>query len=243
MKEALSGNFCRCISHYQVVRAVMAVLREGGDGMTETYRFIGKRCRAGMPGRSSPARRQFLDDIKLPGLLYGKVLRSPHPHALIKSIDKSRAETLPGVKAVLTWEDVPDWKGGTPRITRVLDRKVRYVGDAVALVAADSEEIAKEALRLIEVEYEMLPAVFDVEEALKPGRAAALRRVSRQRRHPRHPLLRTELPEGSRDGRCGKGVSGGRRHHGRDIRLREHAQPYSSRTPRCDGPVGGAEQG
>src|SRR5512136_353681 len=71
--------------------------------------------------------------------------------------------------AVVTWEDIPDWRDGTPRIVRVLDKKVRYVGDAVALVAATSEEIAGEALRLIDVEYEVLPAVYDVEEALKPG--------------------------------------------------------------------------
>ena len=112
---------------------------------------------------------RFLNDIKMPGLLYGKVLRSPHPHALIKQIDKNKAANLKGVKGVLTWEDIPDWRGGTPRSTRVLDRKVRYVGDAVALVAAETEETAKEALRLIEVEYELLPAVLDMEEALKPG--------------------------------------------------------------------------
>jgi xanthine dehydrogenase molybdenum-binding subunit len=112
---------------------------------------------------------KYLNDIKFPDLLYGKVLRSPHPHALIKKVDKSKAERLKGVKAVLTWEDVPDWKGGTPRYTRILDRKVRYVGDAVALVAATTEEIAKEALHLIDVEYELLPAVFDMEDALKPG--------------------------------------------------------------------------
>ncbi len=112
---------------------------------------------------------RFLNDIKFPDMLYGKVLRSPHPHAIIKKIDKSRALRLPGVKAILGWEEVPDWKGGTPRYTRVLDRKVRYVGDAVALVAAVNEKTAEEALKLIDVEYEVLPAVFDLEEALKPG--------------------------------------------------------------------------
>ena len=71
--------------------------------------------------------------------------------------------------AVLTWQDVPVWKGGTPRYTRVLDEKVRYVGDAVALVAATTEQIAEEAIDLIKVEYELLPAVFEVEEALRPG--------------------------------------------------------------------------
>jgi xanthine dehydrogenase molybdenum-binding subunit len=112
---------------------------------------------------------QFLDDLKFANLLRGKVLRSPHAHALIKKIDKSRAMELPGVKAVVTHEDIPDWRGGTPRNVRVLDKKVRYMGDAVALVAATSEQIAEEALQLISVEYEVLPAVFDIDAALKPG--------------------------------------------------------------------------
>ena len=136
--------------------------------MTESYRFIGKSTQRKDAVEIVTGATQYLNDIKFPNLLYGKVLRSPHPHALIKKIDKSRAEQLPGVKAVLTWEDVPDWKGGTPRIVRILDRKVRYIGDAVALVAAVTEEIAKEAVGLIAVEYEPLAAVFDVEEAMRP---------------------------------------------------------------------------
>jgi CO/xanthine dehydrogenase Mo-binding subunit len=137
--------------------------------MPNTYRFIGKATPRKDGTEIVTGRSQFLNDIKLPNMLYGKVLRSPHPHALIKKVDKSRAENLRGVEAVLAWEDAPDWKGGTPRYTRILDRKVRYVGDAVALVAATSKDIALEALGLIQVEYEVLPAVFDMEEALKPG--------------------------------------------------------------------------
>ncbi len=109
------------------------------------YRYIGKP----IPRRDAvdivTGAAEFTDDRKFPGLLYGKVLRSPHPHARIKKIDKSKAEALPGVKAVLTWQDIPDFRGGTPRNVRILDSKVRYVGDAVALVAADTEEIAEEA--------------------------------------------------------------------------------------------------
>lgn len=137
--------------------------------MANTYRYIGKATPRKDATEIVTGGAEYLNDIKFPDLLYGKVLRSPHPHALIKKVDKSKVLRLKGVKAVLTWEDVPDWKGGTPRYTRILDRKVRYVGDAVALVAATTEEIAKEALHLINVEYELLPAVFDMEEALKPN--------------------------------------------------------------------------
>ncbi|OPY81200.1 MAG: 4-hydroxybenzoyl-CoA reductase subunit alpha [Syntrophorhabdus sp. PtaU1.Bin058] len=137
--------------------------------MASRYRFIGKATPRKDAREIVTGTTKFLDDRKFPDILYGKVLRSPHPHALIKSVSKSEALKLPGVKAVLIWEDVPDWKGGTPRCFRLLDRKVRYVGDAVALVAADTEERAREALRYIRVEYEVLPAVFDMEEALRPG--------------------------------------------------------------------------
>jgi CO/xanthine dehydrogenase Mo-binding subunit len=136
--------------------------------MENDYRYISKniprRDATGIVSGTTP----FMDDLKVQNLLYGKVLRSPYAHANIKKIDKSKAEALPGVKAVVTWEDIPDWRGGTPRIVRVLDKKVRYVGDAVALVAATSEQIAEAALGLIDVEYEVLPAVFDIDSALKP---------------------------------------------------------------------------
>ena len=148
VKEALSGNFCRCISHYHVVRAVMAASRKDEVmDMAEDYRFIGKRtprkdARAIVTGSAD-----FLGDLKMLNLLHGKVLRSPHPHAIIKKVDKSKALALPGVKAVLTYEDVPDWKGGTPRVVRVLDRRVRFVGDAVALVAATTESDCARGMR------------------------------------------------------------------------------------------------
>ena len=137
--------------------------------MTDKYRYIGKTTKRRDATEIVTGRTGFLNDMKMAGMLYGKVLRSPHPHALVKKVDKSRAEAFPGVRAVLMWEDAPDWKGGTPRNTPVLGKKVRFVGDAVALVAADTEAIAIEALTLIDVEYEVLPAVFDPEEALKPG--------------------------------------------------------------------------
>jgi len=137
--------------------------------MSTDYRYIGKATKRIDAEAIVTGTAQYTDDLKFQNLLYGKVKRSPYAHAIIKSIDKSKAEKLPGVKAVLTWQDIPDFRGGTPRNVRVLDKKVRFVGDAVALIAATTEEIAEEAIDLIDVEYEVLPAVFDIDSALAPG--------------------------------------------------------------------------
>ncbi len=132
------------------------------------YRYIGKSTPRKDALDIVTGKTKFINDLTVPNMLYGKVLRSPLPHALIKSIDTAEAKRLPGVKAVLTYQDIPDWMAGFPLHVRVLDSKVRYVGDAVALVAAETEDIGEEALRLIKVEYEPLPAVYDVEEARQP---------------------------------------------------------------------------
>lgn len=138
--------------------------------MSKEYRFIGKTTPRMAASEFVTGKAKYIRDIKLPHMLYGKVLRSPYPHALIKNIETSKAETLPGVKAVLTYKNAPDWMYGNPMPhIHVLDSKVRYVGDAVALVAAETEEIAEAALDLIAVEYEQLPAVYDIEEAMKPN--------------------------------------------------------------------------
>jgi putative selenate reductase molybdopterin-binding subunit len=123
-------------------------------------------------------RPAFTDDIHLPGMLIGKILPSPHAHARIKHIDTAKAKALPGVHAVLTYKDVPRvphttagqaWPEPSPYDTYLLDSKVRFVGDRVAAVAAESRAIAEQALRLIEVEYDVLPAVLDMEQAMEPG--------------------------------------------------------------------------
>ncbi|MBN1453952.1 MAG: molybdopterin-dependent oxidoreductase [Anaerolineales bacterium] len=120
----------------------------------------------------------FTDDFRLEGTLYGALLTSPYAHARIKRIDASRARALPGVHAVLTHEDLPRIKhasGGQsypqplPYDQVCLDDKVRHVGDRVAVVAAESPELAQEALKRIEVEYEVLPAVVGMEEAMQAG--------------------------------------------------------------------------
>jgi CO/xanthine dehydrogenase Mo-binding subunit len=111
-------------------------------------------------------RAQYSYDIRLPGQLYARILRSPHPHARIRSIDATQAEALPGVHAVLTSANAPEISWYKEE-SRLFDTTLRFVGDEVAAVAAESEEIAEDALRLIQVEYEPLPFVLDMEEALK----------------------------------------------------------------------------
>ncbi|MAE70703.1 MAG: 4-hydroxybenzoyl-CoA reductase [Gemmatimonadetes bacterium] len=119
---------------------------------------------------------QYTDDIHLPGMLHGALLRSPVAHARIASIDIDRARALPGVKCVITGNDVPAVRYGNWRLvpelqdeTALAVDKVRFIGDEVAAVAAVDADTAREALELIDVEYEELPAVFGIEEALAEG--------------------------------------------------------------------------
>src|SRR5947209_20042798 len=119
----------------------------------------------------------FVDDIELRDMLYGRLLTSAHAHAVIRDIDASEALALPGVHAVLTYIDVPripyttagqSWPVPGPHGQYSLDYIVRFVGDRVAAVAAETAEIAEQALRLIKVDYEVLPAVLDPRKALNP---------------------------------------------------------------------------
>ncbi len=127
-----------------------------------------------MPRRDLPEKltgqAKFTADIRLPGMMHRKILRSPHPHARILAVDASAAARLPGVHAVLTPFDVPD--GRVAPDLPILDTKVRYVGDEVAAVAAVDEDTAQEALRLIEVSYEPLPFVTDPVESMLSGAPA-----------------------------------------------------------------------
>jgi len=119
----------------------------------------------------------FTADVEFRGMLVAKVLKSPYAHARIRDIDATKARALPGVAAVLTWKDIPRVVYSTagqsdpipgPLDTFSLDNKVRFVGDRVAFVAAETEDIANEALKLIEVDYEPLPALLDPKKALQP---------------------------------------------------------------------------
>jgi putative selenate reductase molybdopterin-binding subunit len=145
---------------------------------SQTWQQVGKPERKVDAVKLVQGKPAFAADFEKRGLLYARVLHSPHAHARILHIDASRARQLQGVAAVLTWEDIPRVVYSTagqsdpipgPLDTFSLDHKVRFVGDRVAFVAAESDAIAEQALGLIEVEYEILPPLFDSREAQKEG--------------------------------------------------------------------------
>ena len=121
--------------------------------------------------RKATGGARYIDDISIPGTLKGKILPSPLPHARILNIDTSRAERLPGVKAVITAKDLPPTRVGIfiKDMPVMAWGKVRFIGEPVAAVAAIDDDTAYEAVRLIDVEYEELPAVFDPEVAMEAG--------------------------------------------------------------------------
>ncbi len=146
----------------------------------------------------------YTGDLHLPGMLYARVLRSPHAHARIRGIDTAKARALPGVKAILTHENCDVvWSSGDMRNKRYLfNNPVRFAGDAVAAVAATDRHIAEEALHLIAVDYEVLPFVLDPEEALKSGapeiQAGGNLSANAQGRHEPDTTRHGNLEEGFR---------------------------------------------
>ena len=147
----------------------MSTQHNGHKQKTRSYKVIGTpRPKVDAYGKVT-GRALYADDIMLPRMLYGRLLRSPHAHARILSIDTHRALELPGVVVVLTGEDLPQKFGILPSSQdeyALAVEKVRYVGDPVAAVAALDPDTLDEALKLIEVEYEVLPALMSIDEAL-----------------------------------------------------------------------------
>lgn len=184
IRSELSGNLCRCTGYSKIIEAVQTAAQylKGEKPVDLEYApqksavglsVVGKRLPKPDAPDKATGRAVYTDDIVLPNMIYGKLLLSPLPHAIIKSIDISRARKLDGVKAILTGDDVTDITWGTSPArydeTVLAKDKVRYVGDVVAAVAAVDEETCYKALDLIHVEYEELPAVFDPHEAMKEG--------------------------------------------------------------------------
>lgn len=225
VRDALSGNLCRCTGYEKPVEAVMraaAILRgetvasqepiasnvpdksttdkqytasgHGGAGATAVLPSVSAATTIAMPrvqpqntlqvvGKSVPVvdavklvsgKASFAADSSPRGMIYGRILTSPHAHAVIRAIDVSQAKALPGVHAVLTYKDVPrvPYASGErspaasgPLDQYMLDATMRYVGDSVAVVAAETAEVAEQALALIQVEYDVRPAILDLRKA------------------------------------------------------------------------------
>jgi len=170
---ALKGNLCRCTGYRSIDDALI-----GKSNIDET----GGGCGHNVPAPAGPdvvtGKARFTLDVAVDGLLHMKLARSPYPHARIRAVDKTAALAVPGVVGVFTYEDAPKVAFSTarhqvrtvdPDDTLVLDNVVRFIGQRVAAVVADSEAAAEEGCRRLIVDYEILPAVFDPEAAMRAG--------------------------------------------------------------------------
>ncbi len=137
------------------------------------YRNVGQNVERSDARAIVTGQAEFFDDFKLKDVLIGYRVGSPYPHAKIVSIDTSRAEAYPGVHAVLTYKNIPEpvnsWRLGFPPSYPIMEQNVNYVGQAVAIIAADTKQIAQEAAELIDVEYEQLEPVYWAQDAIQPG--------------------------------------------------------------------------
>ena len=174
---AIKNNICRCTGYKKIIDAIELAAKLFQENITdlkaEKITGIGQRAhRVDVPEKVLGT-GEYVDDMEIEGMIYGSALRTPYPRAKVLSIDTSKAKALPGVRAVLTAEDVPG-KNKVGHIKKDWDTMIpvgeitRYVGDAVCLVAADTPELVEQAKALVEVEYEELPGMFSPEAALAP---------------------------------------------------------------------------
>ncbi|MEY8352419.1 selenium-dependent xanthine dehydrogenase [Lachnospiraceae bacterium 54-53] len=174
---AIRNNICRCTGYKKIIDAVLLAARlfreDIRDLKAPEVTHVGQRAhRVDVPEKVL-GYGEYVDDMEVEGVIYGSAIRTPCPRARVLSIDTEEAKALPGVRAVLTAEDVPgknkvghlkkDWDTMIP-----VGEITRYVGDSVCLVAADTPEILEEAKKLVKIEYEELPGLFSPQEAMKP---------------------------------------------------------------------------
>ncbi|NFH88983.1 selenium-dependent xanthine dehydrogenase [Clostridium botulinum] len=176
VKKALIGNICRCTGYVKIEKAIMMaaeIFRENKEVPKVSCKgLIGEPMARVDAKDKTLGLGEYTDDIRINGMVYGAALRSKYPRALVKSMDITEAENLKGVIKIVTAEDIPGQrylghlKKDTPALIKV-GEETRYLGDAVALVAAETEEIAKEALKYIKVDFEELKPLSSPMEALK----------------------------------------------------------------------------
>ena len=175
LPRALKGNLCRCTGYRAIEDAVHG---RAAVEVAEPGEAVGRSCAPPWAAEIVTGRVEYTMDTQLEGMLHLKVLHSPHAHARVVSVDKSAALAVPGVHRVYTWEDVPRKRFNTaihtdhlvdPDDTYMLDDVMRFVGQRVVAVVADSVAAAEEGVSKVVVEYEVLPAVFDPEAAMADG--------------------------------------------------------------------------
>ncbi|RLD26870.1 MAG: hypothetical protein DRI75_10800, partial [Bacteroidetes bacterium] len=172
IKEALSGNLCRCTGYKKIIEAVEEYANNEQPSINDDdkYKMVGHARPYIDAAKKVQGIADYTDDIKIKNALYCKFIRSTHAHAKIKSINSSKAEALAGVKAVITGKELPIKFGVLPISedeTAMAVKKTRYIGEIVVAIAADTEEIASEACKLVEVDYTPLRPLCDMKESCK----------------------------------------------------------------------------